>query len=114
MELAQIRYFLALCDERRFTRAARRCGVAQPSLTRAIKNLERELGAPLLERRPDGAKLTAFGEEVAPYFEAIWRCVAEIKRKPRPISANDRKSARAIAYKLGLAARLNGSPRREA
>jgi DNA-binding transcriptional LysR family regulator len=39
MEISQIRYFLALCDERRFTRAARRCGVAQPSLTRAIKKL---------------------------------------------------------------------------
>ena len=115
MEMTQIRYFLALRKERSFTRAARRCGVAQPSLTRAIRNLEQELGESLFERRPDGAKLTAFREEVAPYFEAIRRCVAEIKLcKPRPISANDRKSARAIAYKLGLAARMNGSPRREA
>jgi len=110
MEMTQIRYFLALCKERSFTRAARRCGVAQPSLTRAIRNLERELGEPLFERRPDGAKLTAFGDQVVPYFETICRCVAEIKRKPRRISASERKSAKEIAHKLGLAPRGNGSP----
>ncbi len=91
MEITQIRYFLALCNERRFTRAARRCGVAQPSLTRAIKNLERELGEPLFERRPEGVRLTTFGERVAPYFDTIWRCITEIKRKPRRISATDLK-----------------------
>ena len=83
----QVRYFLALCEQRNFTRAARRCGVAQPSLTRAMGNLERELGEPLFERRPEGAKLTAFGEQVEPYFAEIWRCVAEIKREPRRVSA---------------------------
>ncbi len=39
MEMHQIRYFLAVCDELNFTRAAERCNVAQPSLTRAIKLL---------------------------------------------------------------------------
>jgi LysR family hydrogen peroxide-inducible transcriptional activator len=52
MEIRQIVYFLALCEELHFTRAARRCGVAQPSLTNAIRLLERELGAPLFHRRP--------------------------------------------------------------
>ena len=37
MEMHQVRYFLALCEELNFTRAAERCHVAQPSLTRAIK-----------------------------------------------------------------------------
>jgi DNA-binding transcriptional LysR family regulator len=41
MEMHQVRYFLALCEERNFTRAAKRCGVAQPSLTHAIKQLEK-------------------------------------------------------------------------
>jgi DNA-binding MarR family transcriptional regulator len=36
----QVLYFLALCEEQSFTRAARRCGIAQPSLTRAIQALE--------------------------------------------------------------------------
>jgi LysR family transcriptional regulator, hydrogen peroxide-inducible genes activator len=44
MEMQQIVYFRALCDELNFTRAAARCKVSQPSLTRSIKNLEEEFG----------------------------------------------------------------------
>jgi DNA-binding transcriptional LysR family regulator len=47
MEMHQVRCFLALCDELNFTRAAARVDVSQPSLTRAIKMLEAELGGPL-------------------------------------------------------------------
>jgi DNA-binding transcriptional LysR family regulator len=43
----QVRYFLALCEELNFTRAARRCGVSQPSLTTAISALERDLDGAL-------------------------------------------------------------------
>ena len=50
MEMHQIRYFLAVCQELNFTRAAETCHVAQPSLTRAIKLLEEELGGLLLVR----------------------------------------------------------------
>ncbi len=50
MEMHQIRYFLALCEELNFTKAAERCNVAQPSLTRAIKLLEDEFGGVLLHR----------------------------------------------------------------
>jgi len=52
MEMQQIRYFLALCEERSFTRAARQCGISQPSLTNAIIRLEQEVGGPLFERKP--------------------------------------------------------------
>jgi hypothetical protein len=47
MEMHQVRYFLAIYEEGNFTRAAKRCGVKQPSLTRAIQRLETEFGAPL-------------------------------------------------------------------
>jgi len=50
MELHQIRYFLAVCDTLNFTRAAERCHVSQPSLTRAVKLLEDELGGALFRR----------------------------------------------------------------
>ena len=44
MEMHQVRYFLATVGELNFTKAAEKCNVTQPSLTRAIKQLEDELG----------------------------------------------------------------------
>jgi DNA-binding transcriptional LysR family regulator len=70
MQMQQIRYFLALCEERNFTRAARRCGVSQPSLTNAIIGLERELGGALFQRRPE-VGLTALGHAIHPYLQRI-------------------------------------------
>jgi LysR family hydrogen peroxide-inducible transcriptional activator len=70
MQMHQIRYFLALCEERNFTRAARRCGVSQPSLTNAIIGLERALGGALFQRKPLIA-LTALGSAVQPYLDRI-------------------------------------------
>jgi DNA-binding transcriptional LysR family regulator len=70
--MQQIHYFLALCEELSFTRAARRCGVAQPSLTTAIGALERELGGALFHRKPAIA-LTGLGHRVLPYLDEIAR-----------------------------------------
>ena len=70
MQMHQIRYFLALCEELNFTRAARRCGVSQPSLTNAIGALERELAGSLFHRRPFVA-LTALGHAMLPYLTRI-------------------------------------------
>jgi hypothetical protein len=77
MELRQIRYFVMLCRERSFTRAAERCSVAQPSLTNGIKALERELGV-LFLRRPT-VRLTALGERLRPHLEQIQRSTDEIQ-----------------------------------
>jgi len=69
MQLPQIRYFLALCEEHSFTRAARRTGVSQPSLTNAIRALEEELGGALFQRRP--IALTKLGQALHPYFKRM-------------------------------------------
>jgi DNA-binding transcriptional LysR family regulator len=67
----QIRYFLAVCDTLNFTRAAERCNVAQPSLTRAIQKLEEELGGLLFRRERNLTHLSDFGVLIRPLLERI-------------------------------------------
>lgn len=81
MEMQHIRYFLALCEERNFTRAAGRCGVAQPSLTRAIKRLEQELGGLLFTRSRKTTELTGLGRAVRPQLAEVARAAAAAKRE---------------------------------
>ncbi len=71
MEMHQIRYFLAVCETLNFTRAAENCHVAQPSLTRAIRKLEEELGGALLRRERSRTHLTDLGRLMKPHFERI-------------------------------------------
>lgn len=73
MEMHQIRYFLAVCDTLNFTRAAERCGVTQPALTRAIQKLEYELGGPLLRRERQQTHLTDLGRLMLPRLAQILR-----------------------------------------
>jgi len=61
MDLRHLRYFQAVAEELSYARAARRLRVAQPALSRAIKNLEAELGAAMLERTRHHVRLTPAG-----------------------------------------------------
>ncbi len=69
MEMHQVRYFLAMCETLNFTRAAERCHVSQPALTRAIKKLEEELGGPLFRRERNLTHLTELGRMLKPHLE---------------------------------------------
>ncbi len=71
MEMHQVRYFVALCETLNFTRAAETCGVAQPSLTKAIQKLEEELGGPLFFRERGLTQLTDLGRLLRSHLEAI-------------------------------------------
>ena len=83
MEMHQIRYFLALCEELNFTRAAERCHVAQPSLTRAIKSLEEELGGALFHRERANTHLSELGRTLRPYLEQVYARAEDAKREAR-------------------------------
>lgn len=72
MEMQQIRYFLAVAEALNFTRAAEKCNVSQPALTRAIKGLEDELGGPLINREQRNTHLTELGRMMTPYFQTIY------------------------------------------
>src|SRR5919109_1123674 len=62
MEIRQLRYLVALDDERHFTRAAQREHIAQPALSQQIRRLEEEVGLPLVERTTRRVSLTEAGE----------------------------------------------------
>ncbi len=65
ISLRQLRYFDALARSLHFGRAAEQCAVTQPALSMQIQELEKELGAVLIERTRAGTKLTVEGEEIA-------------------------------------------------
>jgi len=68
METQHIGYFLAICDELNFSRAAKKCGVAQPTITIAIQRMERKVGGALFQRlpHPPYVQLTALGHQLYP------------------------------------------------
>jgi DNA-binding transcriptional LysR family regulator len=72
MEMQQIRYFLAVSRTLNFTRAADECNVTQPSLTRAIKQLEAELGGDLFRRERPAAQLTELGKRMQPLLKQCY------------------------------------------
>jgi DNA-binding transcriptional LysR family regulator len=75
VDLEQLRAFVAVARARRFTQAARQLGTTQPSLSRRVQHLEREVGAKLVVRTPKGVVLTSAGER---FFAHAERAIASL------------------------------------
>jgi DNA-binding transcriptional LysR family regulator len=71
MEMQQLRYFVAVADAGKVTAAARDLHVAQPSVSKQLRKLETELGAPLFERGKTGVALTAAGQILLPWAKRV-------------------------------------------
>jgi DNA-binding transcriptional LysR family regulator len=80
MELGQIRAFLAVAEELHFGRAAERLHMAQPPMSRMIKNLEIELGAPLFERTTRAVRLSPAGQAFLLPARAVLESISAAKR----------------------------------
>ena len=84
MELRQLRYFATVARELNFTRAAAKLHVAQPALSRQVKQLEERLGVKLFERLPRGLRLTAQGALLAEGTRAAFdRLAAALEPDPQ-------------------------------
>ncbi|HWQ51346.1 MAG TPA: LysR family transcriptional regulator [Terriglobales bacterium] len=86
MDLQAIEYFVAVAEHRSFTRAAAACYVTQPALSRRIKELEREVGCPLLRRTTRSVELTEAGLAFLAHALRIVRSCGELRRDMRRFS----------------------------
>ena len=71
MDIHHIRYFLAVCETRNFTRAAEKCNVTQPALSRAIQQIEDEVGGLLFRRERNLTHITDLGALLRPRFQQV-------------------------------------------
>jgi DNA-binding transcriptional LysR family regulator len=77
LDLRLVRYFTVVAEHRHFGRAAAALLIAQPSLSRQIRHLEQQLGARLLDRTPQGSRLTEAGEVFLPRAKALLRAAGQ-------------------------------------
>ena len=103
MEMHLVRYFLAAASVLNFTKAAEKCNVAQPSLTRAIKQLEGELGGDLFRRERPQAQLTELGERMLPLLKQCYESALGARSLASAIKGGEVGSLKlALSRTIGL------------
>ena len=99
LDLRLVRYFTVVAAHRHFGRAAAELLIAQPSLSRQVRRLEQQLGARLLDRTPQGTRLTEAGEVFLPRAKALLRSAAQAAAETK---AAAQPSRIAVGYTPGL------------
>ena len=99
LDLRLVRYFTVVAEHQHFGRAAEALHVAQPSLSRQIRHLEQQLGARLLDRTPQGSRLTEAGEVFLPLARALLRSADQAAARTRAAAQPSRIT---IGYTIGL------------
>jgi DNA-binding transcriptional LysR family regulator len=105
MNLRQLACFVAIVEEGSFTRAARRVGITQPSLSQHVRSLEEELGGAVLERLPRGVALNPAGRTLLPEARAALRAVERGRRGARAalaLESGDLEIATVLSMAVGL------------
>lgn len=102
VELRHFRYFLVLAEELHFGRAAARLHVSTPTLSQQVRDIEKEIGTPLLLREPAGASLTAAGQVLLAEARKVATAADDAVRATR--------TAAGIANPVLRLGMLNGSP----
>ena len=90
MELRHLRYFVAVAEERNFTRAAQRLHIAQPPLSRQIQQLEEVLGVQLFERNSRPLKLTETGKFFYAHATQLLAKTSELESMTRRVGNIER------------------------
>ena len=112
MNLRQLECFVAVADEGSFTRAARRVGISQPSLSQHIRALEQELEGPMFNRLPRGVSLTPAGRTLLPDARIALRAFERGVRGARStlaVEGGELEIATVLSMAVGLLPRHIGS-----
>ena len=107
METRELRYFVAVAEEKHVGRAAQRLGIAQPPLSRAIAQLERRLGAELFIRGPRGMTLTTAGQTLLDEGRAALAAIEAAERRTRrAVETVSRRATVVLTAKAGASSEL--------
>ena len=85
VEFRHLKYVVAVAETANFTRAAGRLFLAQPSLSKQIKDLEDEIGFPIFVRNRDGVRITPAGQMIITYAQATLSARVEIITMARAV-----------------------------